>query len=201
MPKNPVTRIYPKSFVSFIALQNFATANPESPELDTLFNSLAPEIQNRREASAFKTSLESIRRTAIGAQAIDFAQADPNGKLVKLSSFRGKYVLLDFWASWCGPCRKANPGLAVLYSKYRDKGFEIFGVSIDDEKKAWKKAVAVDGITWKQVNEKGGWDAPVALQWKLEQIPASFLLDQEGKVVAIDPSKQDIENYLKTVLK
>lgn len=137
----------------------------------------------------------------VGQQAYDISLPDAKGAIQKLSDHRGKVVLVDFWASWCGPCRKANPDLAVLYSKYRDKGFEIFGVSIDDEKKAWKKAIVADGIAWKQVNEKGGWDAPVALKWKLEQIPASFLLDQEGKVVAIDPSKQDIESYLKTVLK
>lgn len=138
---------------------------------------------------------------SVGQQAFEIALPDSKGSIQKLSDHRGKVVLVDFWASWCGPCRKANPDLVKLYAQYRDKGFEIFGVSIDDEKRAWTKAIAADKITWKQVNEKGGWDAPVALQWKLEQIPASFLLDKDGKVVAIDPGKQDIEEYLKTVLK
>jgi thiol-disulfide isomerase/thioredoxin len=109
--------------------------------------------------------------------------------------------LIDFWASWCGPCRKANPALGALYAKYRDKGFEIFGVSIDDEKKAWRKAIQADGISWKQVNAPGGWEAPIALEWKLEQIPASFLVDQQGKVIAVDPKKEDLENHLKNLLK
>lgn len=146
-------------------------------------------------------SSQAIAQPTVGQQAYDISLPDAKGNVQKLSDQRGKVVLVDFWASWCGPCRKANPELAVLYSKYRDKGFEIFGVSIDDEKKAWKKAIAADRITWKQVNERGGWDAPVALQWKLEQIPASFLLDQQGKVIAVDPSREEIEKYLKTLLR
>lgn len=149
--------------------------------------------------------LITIARTkaqpSIGQQAYEIILPDTKGKIQKLSDHNGKIILIDFWASWCGPCRRANPGLAAIYSKYKDRGFEIFGVSIDDEKNAWKKAIAVDRITWKQVNASGGWDAPVALQWKLEQIPASFLIDQDGRVVAVDPSQEELENYLKTNLR
>jgi thiol-disulfide isomerase/thioredoxin len=147
------------------------------------------------------TSLKVLAQPTIGQHAYEIALPDVNGITQRLTDQRGKIVLVDFWASWCGPCRKANPGLATLYSKYKDKGFEIFGVSIDDEKKAWKKAIAADHISWKQVNDKGGWDAPVAIQWKLNQIPASFLLDQQGKVIAVDPSKEEIETHLKSFLK
>lgn len=149
----------------------------------------------------FYSCLQVIAQPRIGEQTYEINLPDVNGKVQKLSDQRGKVVLIDFWASWCGPCRKANPGLAILYSKYRDKGFEIFGVSIDDEKKAWRKAIEADKISWKQVNEKGGWDAQVALQWKLEQIPTSFLVDQEGKIIAIDPSHEQIENHLKSILR
>jgi thiol-disulfide isomerase/thioredoxin len=138
---------------------------------------------------------------AIGQHAYEIMLPDTKGTVLKLSDQKGKVVLIDFWASWCGPCRKANPGLVSLYSKYKDKGFEIFGVSIDDDKKAWKKAIAADRITWKQVNARGGWDGRVALEWKLEQIPASFLLDQQGKVIAVDPTREDIESLLKNILK
>ena len=147
------------------------------------------------------TSISLLAQPKIGEPAYEITLPDLKGKMVKLSDHKGKVVLIDFWASWCGPCRKANPELAVLYSKYQAKGFEIFGVSIDDERKAWKKAIEADGITWKQVNAKGGWEAPVALAWKLEQIPASFLIDTEGKVVAVDPTREDLENYLKNNLK
>ena len=147
------------------------------------------------------TTAQAIAQLSIGQEAYEITLPDIKGNIQKLSDHKGKVVLIDFWASWCGPCRRANPGLAILYSKYKDKGFEIFGVSIDDEKTAWKRAVSADRITWKQVIAKGGWDAPVALQWKLEQIPSSFLIDQEGKLVAVDPSKEEIENYLKIMLK
>jgi thiol-disulfide isomerase/thioredoxin len=138
---------------------------------------------------------------AIGQPAYEIILPDVKGNSQKLSDLKGKVVLVDFWASWCSPCRRANPELAVLYSKYKDKGFEIFGISIDDVKKDWKKAIQADRISWKQVNATGGWDAPVALEWKLEQIPASFLIDQQGNVIAIDPGKEDIEIHLKNILR
>jgi thiol-disulfide isomerase/thioredoxin len=149
----------------------------------------------------FIAATPAAAQPTVGQPAYEIVLPDITGKTQKLSDHKGKVVLIDFWASWCGPCRKANPSLALLYSKYKSKGFEIFGVSIDDEKNAWKKAIKNDNISWKQVIARGGWDSPVALQWKLEQIPASFLLDREGKVIAVDPSKEDIENHLKTILK
>jgi len=146
-------------------------------------------------------AFQVFAQPAVGQQAYEISLPDINGKVQHLSDQQGKMVLIDFWASWCGPCRRSNPELLKLYSQYRDKGFEIFGVSIDDQKDAWKKAIAKDRISWKQVIETGGWDAPVAVQWKIEQIPSSFLIDQQGKVIAIDPSKEQIENYLKSGLK
>ena len=147
------------------------------------------------------TAIQVEAQPSIGQQAYEITLPDVKGVIQKLSDQKGKIVLVDFWASWCGPCRKANPGLGVLYSKYKDKGFEIFGVSIDEEKSAWKKAIANDRIRWKQVIAPGGWEAPIALEWKIEQIPSSFLLNAEGKVIARDPSKEEIENHLKSILK
>ena len=138
-----------------------------------------------------------IGQPKIGEKVPDIVLKDLNGKIEKLSAHKGKIVLIDFWASWCGPCRRSNKDLAKLYIRYKDKGFEIFGVSIDDEPEAWRKAVFADKILWKQVNEPGGWDAPVAVQWNLQQIPASFLIDKDGKLIALDPGKNDIESELK----
>jgi thiol-disulfide isomerase/thioredoxin len=125
---------------------------------------------------------------------------DVTGIVKNLGDLKGKVVLIDWWASWCGPCRKVMPELVSLYSQYKPKGFEIFGISIDDKKADWQKAVKADHITWTQVNEKGGWDGPTALAWKIEQIPASWLLDKTGKVIAINPTKDEIEAYLKKLL-
>ena len=146
--------------------------------------------------SCFITFL-TMGQPKIGEKVPDIVLRDIKGNVEKLSAHKGKIVLIDFWASWCGPCRRSNKELADLYSRYKDKGFEIFGISIDDEQKAWKKAIAADKISWKQVNQPGGWDAPVAIQWNLQQIPASFLIDKEGKVIALDPAKAELESQLK----
>lgn len=135
-----------------------------------------------------------------GQYAPDIALIDVQGSMKKLSDQKGKIVLVDFWASWCGPCRKANPALLKLYSKYRQNGFEIFGVSIDDDKAAWKKAITRDKITWIQVNDSKGWDGPAATAYKIEQIPTSYLLDKSGTIVAVDPSHKDLEKKIVELL-
>lgn len=131
---------------------------------------------------------------------LDFEATTTDGKSVKLSSFKGKVFLLDFWASWCGPCRVSNRQLVKVYNKYRDKGFEILGVSLDEEKEDWIKAIAKDKITWPQVISLGGWEAEAAIKWNIEALPSSFLIDQEGNVVAIDLDKNDLEKKIKELL-
>jgi peroxiredoxin len=142
-------------------------------------------------------SLNGYAQPKIGEQVQEIALKNAKGETEKLSDLRGKLVLIDFWASWCGPCRHSNKDLMKLYSKYKTKGFEIYGISIDDNAEAWKKAIASDHITWKQVNEQGGWESSLANAWKIEVIPSSFLLDKEGKVIARDPTPGEIERYLK----
>lgn len=142
----------------------------------------------------------TIAQPSKGSVAPDISLQDMNGKTVSLSSLKGKVVLIDFWASWCGPCRKANKHLVAIYPKLKAKGFEIYSISIDDDKSDWKKAVAADKITWLQVNEKG-WEGQVAHTWKIEQIPATWLLDKEGRVVAVDPEGKDLERKINALLK
>lgn len=136
----------------------------------------------------------------IGEQAPDISMTDTKGKLQQLSALKGKVVLIDFWASWCGPCRRAMPELVSLYHQYRSKGFEIYGISLDEKTADWKKAVATDKITWIQVNEPGGWNGPTATAWKIEQLPSSFLLDRTGKIIRIDPSGKDLRTLLEQLL-
>jgi peroxiredoxin len=120
----------------------------------------------------------------IGTDAIDFAQADTSGKTVSLSSFRGKYVLIDFWASWCGPCRRENPNVVKAFEKFKDKNFTILGVSLDQNKEAWLKAIEKDNLTWTHVSDLQSWSNAVAQLYRVQSIPQNFLIDPNGKIVA-----------------
>ena len=134
---------------------------------------------------------------------LDFAVADIKGDSIKLSSLKGKVLLLDFWASWCGPCRYSNKHLVKMYKKYKDKGFEILSVSLDDQKSDWKKAAAKDKITWISGIDPGGWetgDARASAKWQVDAIPASFLINKNGDVVAINLEKDDLEKKIKELL-
>ncbi|RYY58252.1 MAG: TlpA family protein disulfide reductase [Chitinophagaceae bacterium] len=126
---------------------------------------------------------------------------DVKGDTLTLASFKGKVVLLDFWASWCMPCRAANKKLVKIYSKYRPLGFEIFGVSLDESKKDWMKAIAKDKITWVQVNESGNsWEAKTVQQWAISAIPTSFLVNKKGDIVAMNLEPAELEKALKELL-
>ena len=131
---------------------------------------------------------------------LDFTTTTLKGDPVQLSSMKGRVFLLDFWASWCGPCRHANKNLVKLYSKYKDKGFEIYGVSLDDFKNDWKKAVAKDKIKWMQSIDAKGFDANAAIKWNINAIPASFLVDKEGNVIIVDPDIKELEIKIKELL-
>ena len=147
------------------------------------------------------SSLFVKAQVAVGDIAPEFSLRNVKDSLLSLSSLHGKVVLLDFWASWCAPCRAANPGLVKLYNKYRPKGFEVLGVSIDSKKEAWLKAVAQDHIQYQQVNDTAGWNSPVAEQYGINQIPTSFLLDKEGKIIAIDLAGVQLEIAIQQLLK
>lgn len=148
--------------------------------------------------AAIMACVSTYAQPAVGDAAHEISLPDVNGAVKELSSMKGKVVLVDFWASWCAPCRKANREIAPLYSKYHDKGFEIFSVSVDDDQQAWKKAIIADKAVWTQVHQPGGWDAPVAVAWNVEALPATWLLDKEGRVVAVNPDKKTIASFLKT---
>lgn len=132
-----------------------------------------------------------------GQPAAEISLPDVNGNNVALSSLKGKIVLIDFWASWCGPCRQSNKHLVKLYEKYKGKGFEIYGISVDDSKDAWKKAIKYDKISWIQVNESNSNDGRIANAWNVQRIPTSFLMNKEGVLIEMNPDDKQLEKYLK----
>jgi peroxiredoxin len=135
----------------------------------------------------------------IGTVAPDFTLPDPQSKAVTLSSFRGKYVLLDFWASWCGPCRQENKHTVEIYKKYKDKGFEIIGVSLDKSAQAWQEAIQKDGLTWPQVSDLKEWNSEAGIKYDIQQLPTTFLLDKKGVIIAIDLRDSDLDKELENI--
>ncbi len=142
----------------------------------------------------------AMAQIRVGAAAPEIALPNVKDSMITLSSLKGKVVLIDFWASWCGPCRQANPSVVRLYKKYKDQGFEVFGVSIDSKKAAWVKAIKKDKIKYTQVNDSGGWNSKVAAIYSVNQIPTSFLLDKEGNVFAIDAEGEELEKLVKQLV-
>ena len=122
------------------------------------------------------------------------------GDSLSLEAFKGKVIVLDFWASWCYPCRSTNRELAKLYDKYKSKGFEIFSVSLDESKKDWQKAITKQKITWVQVNDPRGWDAQTAIRWNISQLPTTYLINKKGDVVSIDLEGKELDANVKKLL-
>ncbi|MCW3080327.1 TlpA disulfide reductase family protein [Segetibacter sp.] len=149
--------------------------------------------------SSFLTSV--VAQPPVGSKAPDISLPNNKGEIIKLSSLKGKVVLLDFWASWCGPCRQSNRKMVSLYKQYKDKGLEVFAVSIDGNKNAWSNAVQQDKTEWLQVIDvKAERGNELTQTWNLQYIPSTFLIDKEGTIIAAGPQKDELEKWLKRLL-
>jgi peroxiredoxin len=168
------------AYITLIQLAN----QIDGAELDSIASKFPVEISKSEYVIKVKEIAEGMKKTAIGAVAPDFTMNDPAGKPVQLSSLRGKVVMIDFWASWCKPCRQENPNVVKLYQKYNAKGFEIIGVSLDRGKEEWVQAIKDDQLSWIHVSDLQFWQNAAAQLYSVNSIPQSYLLDKEGKIIA-----------------
>lgn len=169
-----------------------------------IFESLPDEMKNTMVGQKIEQKITVAQALAVGGVAPNFSQQDSTGKTITLSEFRGKYLLIDFWASWCGPCRKENPNLVKAYEKYKSKNFEILGISLDDAndngREKWLKAIKKDGLTWPQVSDLKAWDNEVAKKYGVSALPQNYLLDPTGKVIAVNLRGKELEAKLEKLL-
>lgn len=172
--------------VALYALTQYAGYDIDADKAEPIFNMLGANVKALPSAMAFAEQLEIAKKTGIGKIAMDFTQEDTSGVPVSLSSLRGKYVLVDFWASWCGPCRVENPNVVKVFNQYKDRGFTVLGVSLDREgaKEKWMKAIHDDNLTWTHVSDLKFWNNAVAQQYGIKAIPMNLLIDPQGKIIA-----------------
>lgn len=193
---------HPGSYFSLVALTEIAGSSIDVSKVEPLFKGLSADLQKSESGLAFAKQIEAARATSVGAMAPQFTQNDVNDKPVSLASFKGKYVLIDFWASWCGPCRAENPNVVDAYNQYKDKNFTVLGISLDNpgKKEAWLGAIEKDNLKWTQLSDLNGWNNAVAKQYGIRSIPQNLLIDPTGKIVGKNLRGEELHKKLKEII-
>ena len=186
----------PTSHVSVFLLTVTRQVNENIAELEERFKTLNPSLRSSAMGKELESYIAFAKIGAVGSDAIEFTQNDEKGNPVSLSQFRGKYVLVDFWASWCKPCRLENPNVVKTFNRFKNKNFTVLGVSLDQAKEPWLKAIDLDKLTWTHVSDLQFWNNAVAQLYHVQSIPQNFLVDPAGKIVAKDLRGEDLDREL-----
>lgn len=188
------------SIVAVFAANNFLNPENDLELMSTVADKFEKTKPDSKIVQMYVGQMKRLKGLAVGSLAPDFTLDSPEGEKVSLSSLRGQYVLIDFWASWCGPCRVENPNVVKMFNRYKDKGFTIYGVSLDKDKKAWVNAIEKDKLTWVHGSDLKYWQNEVAQSYGVTGIPATFLLDKEGKIIAKNLRGKALEDKLAELL-
>lgn len=190
-----------QSYVAPLAIIRMYQMIQNGKEAEKLYALLPANVQSGALGQYANQQIQESKINPIGSTIKDFSQTDTTGKPVNITSFRGKYVLLDFWASWCRPCRMENPNVVAAYNKYHDKNFTVLGISLDQAKPAWVNAIQIDGLTWNHVSDLKGWNNEVAALFQVRSIPQNLLIDPDGKIIAKNLRGEVLVSKLEELLK
>lgn len=193
----------PDSYIALLLLENLAGNEIiSSDEAEEYISKFDADVLKTKNAIALKNSIQSKKATSVGNVAADFEAPNPEGKVISLKSALGKVTIVDFWASWCGPCRKENPNVVAMYNELHSKGLNIMGVSLDNPngKEKWIEAIKKDGLTWPQISNLKGWQDPIAVMYNIKSIPATLILDKDGKIVAKNLRGEALKAKVKELL-